>query len=527
MFATANANLIDVPEDAATIQAAFDASQRGDTIVVSNGIYEETLRVPGGLRTLASTYIFSGNAEDRETTVLLPADTVSADTACILLMMQPCSLRVAGLTFKFGRGVRLSNDRREGGAVYSASSNLHISDCEFNDCFADFGVCVWASQCEVTIRKTEFARNGRNNGVVVSQGCIRTNFSDVFVDSSRFSHNTVTGAPAMIVVESVAVIENCVVDSNNNPSASLGAITSDESRLIVRNSQFRDNIHGMTFTGACIMADGFASIENCEFVRTQGRGPLSLFGDTAIVVDCYLSQNVSNLYSPSCIAFGGGFNAVSRCSFIHNMAPNWSVLTANSTTTIVDCYFSENSSLDDSGAIASASSDSLLFANCTFENNSPYAFSTDFWWFEGFIDARNCYWGAPSGPYQEHLNPDGDGDAILGTDVLFDPWLEQSPLATPEERRSVVGDFGISKAYPNPFNSSVTIEYTLTREQDVRLEIFDVLGRSVEKMIDERQGVGVHSVMWNAAGIGTGLYFARLSSEGDKRVRAVKLMLLK
>lgn len=144
------------------------------------------------------------------------------------------------------------------------------------------------------------------------------------------------------------------------------------------------------------------------------------------------------------------------------------------------------------------------------------------------MDARECYWGAASGPFQEFLNPNGEGDAILGTDVLFDPWLEHSPLSIEPREHPVVREFSISSAYPNPFNSSVAIEYALTREQGVRLEIFDVLGRKVATLIEATQSPGVHSVLWQADGQATGLYFARLSApETQHTAQTVKLLLLK
>jgi hypothetical protein len=82
--------------------------------------------------------------------------------------------------------------------------------------------------------------------------------------------------------------------------------------------------------------------------------------------------------------------------------------------------------------------------------------------------------------------------------------------------------------YPNPFNSSVSIEYALTREQAIRLVIYDVLGREAETLLETRQGVGVHRATWNAESFASGVYVAKLSSpESRQASQAVKLMLLK
>lgn len=528
VLTNAFAEIIEVPEDAASIQEAFALSQTGDTILLANGSYQETVRVPVGSRTLAGNYIFSGDSVDRETTVLMPADTIQADTACILLLMQPCSLTIVGLTFENGRGVRRSNDRREGGAIYAVGSNVSIQNCLFRECFADFGICIWTNQLsELNILNTSFTENGRVDGGYYSQACIRATDTRLTIYGCRFHHNTVSSAPAIIVTSGSVLIENSLIDSNIIVDSIIPAIAADDAEMTVRRTIIAYNINQLGDGVTALMSDSEpALIESCSFIANEGGRTVSLQGDTSAVLDCLFERNSAPLNASAGLGFGNGSYLVERCSFRDNTADGWTVLTTNGSVHMNECEFSGNSSLFDSGAVLQASLDSLFLTNCSFENNSPYAFATDFWWFEGYIDARNCYWGAPSGPYQEILNPDGGGDAILGTDVLFDPWLTESPLETVRPQPLPPLEFRIAKAFPNPFNSSVTIEYALSREQDVRLEVYDILGRKVEMLLHERQGIGVHSVLWKADGFASGLYFARLSSR-EGVAQTVKLMLLK
>lgn len=524
-LADAFAAIIEVPLEAPSIQSAFDVSQEGDTILLAQHTFRETVRIPAGFRTLAGVFLFSGNPIDRETTVLMPADTVQADTACILLMIQPCSLRIVGLTFEYGRGVRRTNGRWEGGAIYAVNAGLLIEDCNFQNCFADFGVCAWTSECNLTIRSSFFRQNGRIESPVFSQGCIRAIEGSLIVESCRFTGNTVTGAAAIIKNEGVALVENCVLDSNNCPTASLGIITSDDAHLTVRGCRFLSNTHGEIFAGACIGADSIATIEDCEFSSTIGQCPLALFGDTAIVRGCVFEDNHATVRNPACIALGNGYNLISNSTFRGNSAPMWSTVTSNNTTYFEGCHFESNVSSDDSGAVMSAASDSLVLVNCVLENNFPFAFSTDFWWFDGYVDARNCYWGAPSGPYQVTLNPDGEGDAISGADVLFVPWLSEPPLSIVTPRHFPAEDFRIERVYPNPFNSLITVQYVLGRGQRVQLVVYDLLGRHVVTLRDDWQVAGSHAVSWTAEGMASGVYLVRLSSQREGQT--VKVMLLK
>jgi hypothetical protein len=68
--------------------------------------------------------------------------------------------------------------------------------------------------------------------------------------------------------------------------------------------------------------------------------------------------------------------------------------------------------------------------------------------------------------------------------------------------------------YPNPFNSSTTIEYGLPEAGRVRIDIYDLLGRMVETLIDEEMQAGRHQAVWDASRYSSGVYFYRIEA-GD------------
>jgi len=87
------------------------------------------------------------------------------------------------------------------------------------------------------------------------------------------------------------------------------------------------------------------------------------------------------------------------------------------------------------------------------------------------------------------------------------------------------GRFGLAHAYPNPFNASTTIRYSLSSESDVLLEVYDILGRKVETLVAGIQQPGEHSVIWDADNLPSGTYFYRLKTADQDQSR--KLILLK
>lgn len=90
---------------------------------------------------------------------------------------------------------------------------------------------------------------------------------------------------------------------------------------------------------------------------------------------------------------------------------------------------------------------------------------------------------------------------------------------------SHVLSFVLHQNYPNPFNSSTTVLYELKSEQFITLKIFDILGRELQQLIQERQSAGEHKIRFKADGLHTGMYFLQLRA-GDK-VQVKKLLYLK
>ncbi|MGA9364749.1 MAG: T9SS type A sorting domain-containing protein [Bacteroidota bacterium] len=85
--------------------------------------------------------------------------------------------------------------------------------------------------------------------------------------------------------------------------------------------------------------------------------------------------------------------------------------------------------------------------------------------------------------------------------------------------------YALHQNYPNPFNPTSIIRYDLPKSSFVTLKVYDVLGREVSTLVNERQEPGVHQGNWQASGFASGVYFYRL--QAGTFVETKKLILLR
>lgn len=108
--------------------------------------------------------------------------------------------------------------------------------------------------------------------------------------------------------------------------------------------------------------------------------------------------------------------------------------------------------------------------------------------------------------------------AVSGTNLFTgsgggDVWRRPlSEMITSVERLStgLPTHFRVAQNYPNPFNPSTKITYALPMQSNVILKVYDVLGREIATLVNEKKQAGEYRVEWNAPGYSSGVYFYRI-----------------
>jgi Domain of unknown function (DUF5060)/Putative collagen-binding domain of a collagenase/Secretion system C-terminal sorting domain/Dockerin type I domain len=108
------------------------------------------------------------------------------------------------------------------------------------------------------------------------------------------------------------------------------------------------------------------------------------------------------------------------------------------------------------------------------------------------------------------FEPLAPGLPVLDATIAVDELAPMRILSDAEP--SVPDAFTLEANYPNPFNPSTVIRYALPEASAVRLEVFDLTGRSVAVLMDGPQAAGVHEVVFDAASLPSGVYLYRIKA---------------
>jgi protocatechuate 3,4-dioxygenase beta subunit len=87
------------------------------------------------------------------------------------------------------------------------------------------------------------------------------------------------------------------------------------------------------------------------------------------------------------------------------------------------------------------------------------------------------------------------------------------------------GGFRLNQNFPNPFNPSTTITYHLPSSSDVKLVVYDTLGREVATLVDEKKSAGTHEIKFEGSKLSSGFYIYKLSA--GSFVEAKEMLLIK
>ncbi len=449
----ARADMIIVPTDVATIQAAINAAAEHDTVLVEPGTYEESVAFGGTNLVLASRYLLTGDTTFIETTIIRAVGSSSVisinsseDSTTVI-----CGFTITvGLTWE-GGGIRCedaspvirnnlieNNVADSGGGIYCANSRariLHnvIRDNNFYSPIGNPGggiCCVDGSDAEIGFNRISGNANQDGGGIAC-------------VNSSPWIHHNV-------------IVDNIAMDLG-------GGIRCDNSDPLIENNVFAYN----------------------EATTSGGAMFLNL-GSSPIVRNCILWGNEAS-GNPNQIVPGSGSPVFSYCD-VQGGWPGVGMIQS-------DPLFRD----------ASADDYRLSYVFCGDSEDSPCIDAGD----PALIDSFDGCWFGLGWSICDIGAYGGAGDSV-GSGICIPELPVNSDLCY---------------AFPNPFNATTTIAFSLDKSSEVTLKIFDLHGRLVLDRTLGEMPAGTHRHLLAGDAFPSGVYFAQLLTA--ERIFVTRLALLK
>lgn len=193
-------NLINIPEDQATIQAGIDIAEDGDMVLVANGTYSENLNFIGKDVNLSSRYIFNNTIEDIDNTIIDGSNPIHPDTAsCVLFVNGETEMAIIqGFTITGGTGTKWEDEH--GAGLYTEGG----------------GILVQYASPVIKNNKIMFNAATNINGTIsAGGGGIRCGDSNPLIQNNLIAFNQGRYGGGIVLNYSGATIRNNIIDHNS------------------------------------------------------------------------------------------------------------------------------------------------------------------------------------------------------------------------------------------------------------------------------------------------------------------------
>ena len=108
--------------------------------------------------------------------------------------------------------------------------------------------------------------------------------------------------------------------------------------------------------------------------------------------------------------------------------------------------------------------------------------------------------------------------------VNVDRYIYSYIITDIKESESKFNTFNLSYNYPNPFNPSTNIKYSVPQSSNIVIKVFDILGNEIETLVNEEKPAGTYEITWYAEQLPSGVYFYQLKTGSFMETKKMVLM---
>ena len=521
-------NMLNVPAEFSTIQAAIDAAVDGDVVLVEDNTYYENINFKGKAITVTSRFYVDGDTSHISNTIIDGSQHENPDSGSVVYFVsgEDTNSVLCGFTITGGSGTKMVNNALtlKGGA----GIRMLLSG----------GIVENNIITQNTLQGTADVHFGAGMSAI----CNRGNY--IIVRENTFKNNSMIagngwGAGVGIGTEGTMIFEKNIV-SYNKIDASVNGLGGgimvdgnwdrDGQNIINRNTISYNEVH-------CV-----------NNLNTRGGG---------IAVN-YAHATITNniIHNNTCEGYGGGLH------LNHN-----DDIGRISKITLINNTVVQNESPHGGGIYLRGSYfKPVVFNSIVWDNNEGdqisgytdklelrYSDIQSGWSGDGNIDLDPKFVDPENNDFHlKEFSPCvGRGidsleiEGIVYTAPAYDCDGSERPCDIAGDGKVDMGayesifkfthlrdklwngplSFSLSQNYPNPFNPTTKINYELPMTNYVNLSVYNLLGQEVITLVDEKQNAGYYQVQWDASRFASGVYYYRI--EAGEFVDVKKMILLR
>jgi hypothetical protein len=568
-----------VPSEYATIQAAIDSANDGDTVLVAAGTYVENINYNGKNIVVGSLYLTTQDTSYISSTII---NGDSSGSIVVFESFEDSTAVLNGFTFQdiifeSGEGPQtiininessptIINNRFdnfylfqgvESAVIYCNNSNSLIMDNLFTNGSLGNGYVlggfILSKNSNVTIKNNRI-ENGYIGFAEPSGYIVSVNSEDII--ESNIIINTSMGYCVICAAISIIDGSNCIIRNNFIFQAygdGYGALVASASQYVSHNNTFVSNSSGY----ANLSSDGIVSNDiiygSSNAVYLDGNSNIQLsYSDIEGGwegegnIDAYPlfcnpdSADYTLTENSPCLGTGqdgANMGAFGEGCGPYNFSPTDFSLTepSNNTEIMIDASNVDDGSITFSWDESSDANDDLLLylmsaTSAEIGNHGIDTSGTSFSiaytdiiedMIENIVTVATVEWTV-------HVT---DGiDTVEADNGPFTVAIDGGYAMSVYLESLLPDKFALHQNYPNPFNPITTIRYDFPAQATVKIIIYDMLGRQVKTLVNQTQEAGFKSVTWNATDsfgkpVSAGIYLYQI--QAGEYISTKKMVLLK
>lgn len=489
----------------ASLSAAADLAIDHDTLIIRSGTYTGLTEINNKTLNISSEFILNGNSAYIDSVILCPDPLASTP---VMILRDIDSLFLSGLTLRDGRGYKFYSGYSFGGAIYVQNSDLRINNvCMKSNRAEQSGGAIYALDSDLLLDHVNLTDNAAYFGGAIALSSTKAYFSNVSIGNNTASSGGgiyAQNASIMIGFYMDLLGNKAMSDSLSSAFAKTssisqygGAIFADNASLRLYNTLMANNI-AKNKGGAVASRSGNVYLVQSTLADNQ------VLADSSAII--YIKDPSEKAYILNSILWNDQEDEIEAEDVELNASS--SLIDGNLTAVLQngddnDLAFSnilDSDPLFDAEYGLQASSPAINAGLASFVLGTNYLFNYD-----------DSEYPAPA----PHLGYTGASPAVKFGMAAYESSVSDNPES-----------FDLLSAYPNPFNPTTTLRFSLTKPGHAELNLFDIRGRFINNLVDRYFDKGIYSIDLHAGNLPSGVYIVTLLSDrhliANKKIVLVK-----